>query len=140
MSIEINEGTQTTVNTSLVGGTETQVIRVDVGSGTTASEFGGTVRDVANITKGTVTRVEGGTITTSNPTGTVVEVNKGTINLGSVAVTNTPNVGTFTNTGTVVNVATGTINVGTATVSGNVGVATGTITTGSITNVAMVHA
>ena len=153
MSIEINEGTQTTVNTSLVGGTETQVIRVDVGSGTTTAEFGGTVRDVANITKGTVTRVEGGTITTSNPTGTVVEVNKGTINLGTVAVSSLPTsgtivrvgnvgtleVGTFTNTGTVVNVATGTINVGTATVSGNVGVSTGTITTGSITNVATLH-
>src|SRR3990172_2759320 len=167
MSITLNEGTETVVNTALVGGTETQVIRVDVGSGTTTAEFGGTVRDVANITKGTVTKLEGGTVnvnmlsgtlnvgTVANA-GTVVEVNKGTINLGTVAVSNTPNigtvttlpgipsgtinVGTFTNTGTVVNVATGTINVGTATVSGNVGVATGTITTGSITNVAMVHA
>ena len=167
MAVTITEGTQTDIYSVANAGTEIQVVKLDVGAGTAIADFGGTVRDVANITKGTVTKLEGGTVnvnmlsgtlnvgTVANA-GTVVEINKGTINLGSVAVTNSPNigtittlpgipsgtinVGTFTNTGTIVNVATGTINVGTTTVSGNVGVSTGTITTGSITNVAMVHA
>ena len=166
MAVTVNEGTQTDIYSVANAGTEIQVVKLDVGAGTAISDFGGTVRDVANIAKGTVTRVEGGTMavnmlsgtlnvgTVANA-GTVVEVNKGTINLGTVAVSNTPNigtvttlpgipsgtinVGTFTNTGTVVNIATGTINVGTATVSGDVGVSTGTITTGSITNVASLH-
>src|SRR3990167_4285794 len=164
MAVTVNEGTQTDIYSVANAGTEIQVVKLDVGAGTAISDFGGTVRDVANITKGTVTRVEGGTIavnmlsgtlnvgTVANA-GTVVEVNKGTINLGTVAVSSLPTsgtivlvgnvgtleVGTFTNTGTVVNVATGTINVGTATVSGNVGVTTGTITTGSLTNLATLH-
>src|SRR3990167_5229019 len=139
MAVTVNEGTQTDIYSVANAGTEIQVVKLDVGAGTAISDFGGTVRDVANIAKGTVTRVEGGTMavnmlsgtlnvgTVANA-GTVVEVNKGTINLG-----------TFTNTGTVVNIATGTINVCTATVSGDVGVSTGTITTGSITNVASLH-
>ena len=192
MAVTINEGTQTDILTVVNSGTEIQVIKLDVGAGTAISDFGGTVRDVANITKGTVTKLEGGTVnvnmlsgtlnvgTVANA-GTVVEVNKGTINLGTVAVSFLPSGGTILNlaagtlgtvlgiggtvavsgasSGTVVevnkgtinlgtvaisntptvNVATGTINVGTATVSGNVGISTGTITTGSITNVASLH-
>ena len=140
MAVTITEGTQTDIYSVANAGTEIQVVKLDVGAGTAIADFGGTVRDVANITKGTVTKLEGGTVnvnmlsgtlnvgTVANA-GTVVEINKGTINLGTVAISNTPTV----------NVATGTINVGTATVSGNVGISTGTITTGSITNVASLH-
>jgi|SRR3972149_6295 len=72
--IKINEGTQTPVNTQTVGTVETQVIRLDIGSGTTSAAFTGTISAIsnlatgtlaslANMVKGTVTRVEGGTLT-----------------------------------------------------------------------------
>src|SRR3990167_298429 len=140
MAVTVNEGTQTDIYSVANAGTEIQVIKLDVGAGTTISDFGGTVRDVANITKGTVTKLEGGTVnvnmlsgtlnvgTVANA-GTVVEVNKGTINLGTVAVSNTPNIGT------VINVATGTINVGTTTSTVGTIPGIGTLTNvGSLTN------
>lgn len=79
MAIAINEGTQTTVLTATAGGTEVQVVRLDVGAGTAASNFGGTittvdsVTSVANLAKGTVSSVEGGTVAE------VTNVNFGTV-------------------------------------------------------------
>ena len=135
MSVTINEGTSTDIYSVANAGTEIQVIKLDVGAGTAISDFGGTVRDVANLSKGTVTKLEGGTVnvnmlsgtlnvgTVANA-GTVVEVNKGTINLGTVAVSNTPNIGTVT---TLPGIPSGTINVGTFTNTGTtINVATGT--------------
>lgn len=86
MSIKVNEGTQTPVYTTTVGTVEAQIIRLDVGSGTTSGAFTGTLKEVsvlaagtvtsvANLAKGTVTRVEGGTIT---------NLISGTINSGTV--------------------------------------------------------
>lgn len=43
MSVLVNEGTETAILTTLIGGTETQIVRLDVGTGTTASNFGGTI-------------------------------------------------------------------------------------------------
>lgn len=60
--VQINQGTQTTIQTVAVGGTETGIVRLDVGVGTVAAEFGGTIRDVSNVAKGTITRIEGGTL------------------------------------------------------------------------------
>ena len=53
-AVKINQGTSTTIQTVAVGGTETQVVRLDIGSGATAAEFGGTIKSVTNLAFGTV--------------------------------------------------------------------------------------
>ena len=75
--IVVNQGTQTTVNTVAVGGTETQIIRLDVGTGTVVSDFGGTITAVNNLTNGTV-RISVGTVTTGSLT-TLANLLAGTI-------------------------------------------------------------
>ena len=62
MSVQLTQGTQTIIRTDLVMGTETQVVRLDIGSGTTASNFGGTISRVTDLLKGTVTNLVSGTI------------------------------------------------------------------------------
>src|SRR3990167_7297734 len=111
----INVGTVTVTNPT---GTVVEVNKGTINLGSITGNVG--------VSTGTINV---GTVTLTNPTGTVVEINKGTINLGTVAISNTPTV----------NMASGTLNVGTTTVSGNVGVSTGTITTGSLTNLATLH-
>lgn len=55
MTVQINEGTQTTVNTVAVGGTETQVVRLDIGAGTVAGAFTGSLANIGAIhTAGTL--------------------------------------------------------------------------------------
>lgn len=113
-AVKINEGTQTTLQTIAVGGTETPVVRLDVGAGASASAFTGTLGAVTNLAGGTVGILTAGTVTN--------------LASGSVVVTN----------GTIANVANGTIfakTLGTEvnpgnewTASGNLtGTATGTI-------------
>ena len=63
MSVNINQGTQTSINTTTVGTVETQVVRIDVGSGTASQQWRGLVTE------------NGGTL---NRTGTVLNVNFGT--------------------------------------------------------------
>ena len=53
----INEGTQTIIHTVTNAGTQIQVIKLDVGSGTAIADFGGTIPTV-----GSVTRLVGGTL------------------------------------------------------------------------------
>ena len=65
MSVQITQGTQTPIYTKLGQGTEVQVIKLDVGSGTAFADFGGTIAEVANLAKGTITSVAniaGGTV------------------------------------------------------------------------------
>src|SRR3990167_7801854 len=58
MAIQITQGTQTNVFTKVAtGGTEVQVVKLDVGSGTNLADFGGTIPTI-----GSVTRIVGGTI------------------------------------------------------------------------------
>jgi hypothetical protein len=71
MSVDINEGTQTTINTVQIGGTETQIVRIDVGSGTAESAWVGKVAVTAGtmaVTLGTIANgsiaVTSGTIST----------------------------------------------------------------------------
>ena len=66
-------------------GTETQVVRLDIGSGTTASNFGGTITEVANLAKGTITG------------GTLGNLNAGTIQINPVPI---PTILTFGTLGT----------------------------------------
>lgn len=75
-NIIINQGTQTTVKTDTVGGIEYPVFKLDRGAAGASSLFTGTldaVTSVANMVKGTVTRLEGGTV------GVVSAVTTGTV-------------------------------------------------------------
>lgn len=71
MAVTINEGTQTDILTTLVGGTETQIVRLDVGTGTAASNWGGTV---FNSYTG-VTSATNGAYTATTTTGTLLASN-----------------------------------------------------------------
>ena len=75
--------------TTTIGGTETQIIRLDVGVGASAVDFGGTVRDIANVTKGTITRLEGGTLGVLSA-GTITALALGTVKINP----NSPQIGT----------------------------------------------
>lgn len=104
--MKINEGTQTDIYIKTNAGTAVQVVKLDVGSGTALADWGGTV--------------------TSN-------VNSGTINVGTVAISNSPvvTVSAGSLVGTVVaNVNTGTINVGTVAVSNTPNVAVTSLPSG----------
>ena len=83
MAITINQGTQSDILTAQIGGTETQIIRLDVGVGTTRSDFGGSIANVANLAKGTITRIEGGTIGILTA-GTINALASGTITNGTL--------------------------------------------------------
>jgi hypothetical protein len=94
--ISINEGTQSNVATDKIGSVNYQVVKLDVGAAGVSSAFtgsltnvavlnAGTVTSLANMVKGTVTRVEGGTIGNLS-TGTINAIASGTITAGTVAV------------------------------------------------------
>src|SRR3990167_1377296 len=74
MAILITQGTQTSVYTKTNAGTDVQVVKLDVGSGTALADFGGTIVAVNNLVNGTV-RVSLGTIVG----GTIGNLNAGTI-------------------------------------------------------------
>ena len=90
MSFKANQGTQTDILTTQIGGTETGVVRLDVGVGTTIVDFGGTIRDVANLAKGTITELGSATaIGQIHNAGTIAELPTlpgGTINVGTVTI------------------------------------------------------
>lgn len=110
MAISINQGTQTAINTQTLGTAEAQVVRLDMGSGTNAAAFTGTIKEIQNITtgtlsvlnyltnltKGTVTRIEGGTIVAN---GTMVN-NGGTVIADTYTFRQANAWGTVVNTGT----------------------------------------
>ena len=75
MAVKVNEGTQTEIQTILVAGTETPVVRIDQGAGTASSLFTGTFGAVTNLAGGTLTRLNGGTLTA---------LGIGTISVGTV--------------------------------------------------------
>ena len=121
MSIIINEGTESTIYTTQIGGTETGIVRLDVGVGTTVDNFGGTIRAVANLAKGTVTKLEGGTLgevtsltTLSNLTNGSVNILTGTIqsvgtNVGIGTLSNVGSINTVTSVSSVANFVKGTV-------------------------------
>lgn len=93
MSIKITQGTQTDVRSSENAGIETPIVKLDIGSGSAVSDFGGTLPEITNIVsgtlarlgtlqnleKGTITRVEGGTIgilTNGTINGTVLTIGR----------------------------------------------------------------
>ena len=74
MSLIVNEGTQTTVYSDQLGGTEVPIVKLDVGAAGVSSAFTGTLGAVTNLVGGTVTRIGGGSIVATG----------GTINTGTV--------------------------------------------------------
>ena len=77
MSFQVNQGTQTQIYSVTNAGTEVGVFKLDVGVGTALDDFGGTIRDVANVTKGTITALASGTVTG----GTLGNLNYGTVTI-----------------------------------------------------------
>lgn len=64
MAIQITQGTQTNIYTKLNAGTEIGVVKLDIGSGTAISDFGGTLLALNNLAAGTVTALSKGTVST----------------------------------------------------------------------------
>lgn len=88
-AIKINQGTNTVIQTVAVGGTETQVVRLDIGSGATTAEFGGTINRVTDLLKGTITAVSNlafGTVDTfyRHPDAFSVIASTGTTDFGTI--------------------------------------------------------
>ena len=92
MGLTVNQGTQTDVYSKNNGGTEIPVVKIDVGVGTAIDDFGGTIRDVANLAKGTITRIENGTINGTVLSGTLTALASGTITAGTFQLNPSPTV------------------------------------------------
>ena len=89
MSVTINEGTATEIYTKLNAGTEIQVVKLDVGSGTAVADFGGTitaVNSVANLVSGTLGNLNFGTVDTyyRHPDAFATVVSTGTNTFGTI--------------------------------------------------------
>lgn len=90
--VTINEGTQTPVYSIENAGTAVGIFKLDVGAGSALADFGGTIRDVANLTKGTITALASGTITNGtvsvlglrHPDEFATIVSSGTSDLGTI--------------------------------------------------------
>ncbi len=89
MALQINQGTQTSVYTKTNGGTEIQIVKLDVGSGTAIADFGGSIVSVGTMPgQGTLTNV--GSLTN---VGTIKEITNllgGTIFAGTYQLNPTP--------------------------------------------------
>lgn len=97
--IQINQGTQTDIYTENAGTVEIGAVKLDLSAQGTygVSMFQGTIIEVtsiANLNKGTVTRLGQGSINITAGTITAGTVNTGTINAGTIN-TGTINLGTF---------------------------------------------
>lgn len=91
--VNINTGTSVAINTQTLGTAEAQVIRMDMGSGTVAAPFTGTLGAVTNLAGGTITSITNivsGTLANSGTTtgvGVVTSVTNlanGTFSRGTV--------------------------------------------------------
>jgi hypothetical protein len=98
MPVTITSGTQQPVYVKDNTGTSIQVVKIDVGSGTTLADFGGTITAVNNLANGSV-RMTVGTLTT----GTLQNLVGGTVstnvlpdnNFATVVSTGTTSFGTI---------------------------------------------
>ena len=137
-NIFINQGTQTAIANDTVGSLYYQTIKLDMGATGTTNAFTGTIPEITNLTTGTITKVQGGTIQTNLLTGTLTSLAGGSVAVTAATInTGTINAGTINRIGAV-----GTIEVGTITTlpnipGGSIQVTNGTINTGTI-NVATV--
>jgi len=138
MAVQITQGTQTPIYSKLSSGTEVQVVKLDIGAGTALADFGGTIADVTKVTnlaKGTITKVEGGTLGVLGA-GTITKLEGGT--LGVLAAGTVDTIGLRHADAFATVVSTGTLTMGTIkpAVSGSVIYVTDlVISAGSATNV-----
>jgi hypothetical protein len=87
MAVQITQGTQTAIYSKLNGGTEIQVVKLDIGSGTSVADFGGTITEVGNLVKGTVTVLTAGTVSNiglTHANAFATTVSTGTLTLGTI--------------------------------------------------------
>ncbi len=84
-SILVTQGTQTAVAGDAIGGTQFQVIKLDVGGAGLSSPFTGTLLELTNQVAGTITALAKGTIST----GTINSLQAGTIDTVSQFPPNT---------------------------------------------------
>ena len=132
-SILINQGTQTPIANDTVGTINYQVVKLDMGTAGVTNPFSGTVPAISNLEKGTITRLENGTVQANLLTGTVtsllggsVAVTAGTINTGTI------NAGTINRVGQVGTLEVGTISSLPNLPGGSIQVTAGTVNTGTI--------
>ena len=146
MAVTINEGTQTDIYTKLNAGTEIQVVKLDIGSGTAIADFGGTINRVTELLKGTVTSV--GTVVglgsisdigTAKEVTTVANVTNGSINVLSGTIENIGSVVGLGGTSLVVLDSGGTVSEVTNLASGTLDEILTVGTLGSISNIAVIH-
>lgn len=154
-AITVNEGTQSNVLTDTAGTQEIGVVKIDTSAAGTYGSLwsgnvgisSGTINSLPNIPAGTITRVstigtlELGTVTLTNPTGTTVQFNNGTVDLlkaGTITKLEGGTVQTNILTGTITRVSTiGTLEVGTISSlpnlpQGSINVTAGTVSAGTI--------
>lgn len=139
-SILINQGTQTAIANDTIGTVNYQVVKVDMGTAGVSNPFSGTLPAVSNLEKGTITRLENGTVQANMMTGTVTSLLGGSIvqTVGTVN-TGTINAGTLNRVGQVGTLEVGTISSLPNLPGGSIQVTNGTVNTGTI-NVATVVA
>ena len=95
MAVTITEGTSVDIYTKVNAGTEIQVVKLDVGSGTAIADFGGTLTEVGNLVKGTITALAKGTISAGTiDAGSLPNVaqvhNAGPLQAGTVQINTVP--------------------------------------------------
>lgn len=124
MPLTITEGTQTDIYTVANAGTEIPIVKLDMGAGTTLSEFTGTISRVTDLLRGTITNLA---------TGTINALASGTITNGTVLPIGLRHADEFA---TVVSTGTNVLGTIRAAVSGSAIYVTGlVVSVGSATNV-----
>jgi hypothetical protein len=97
MGIQITQGTQTSIYTKLNSGTEIGIVKLDIGSGTTLQDFGGTMTELTNLVKGTILALASGTL---SPIPTIANQTFGTIGTTGATIFGTIAGGTSSGAGT----------------------------------------
>ena len=128
--VTINQGTNTIVASDDVSGTQYQVIKLDMGGDGVSNPFTGTISAVTNLAGGTITSLQGGTVSSN--------ILSGSITVTASTITVLPNIpggtiGVVSSVAEVANLAKGTITrleggtVSSNILSGSIAVIAGTV-------------
>ena len=142
--VGVNEGTSKYIHVDSVGTEVYNVTKIDMGAVGTTNLFAGTISELTNLTKGTITKLEGGTVSVNMLSGTMnLGTVSGNVGVSSGTLTTLPNIpgGTIGVVTSVTNIASGTllssgtvtgVGVVSALTNGTIVVSVGTITHGTI--------
>ena len=72
--VTINQGTNTIVASDDVSGTQYQVIKLDMGTNGVSNPFSGTIPAVSNLEAGTITSLQGGTVSSNILSGSITVI------------------------------------------------------------------